>query len=344
MYKNIRELEDNETTVYNEQFYTEFNDKRISKKIVLYHRQCRDGFASAAVIYNKFGESANYYGIDPSKLEEDINKIIDIENKDRKFEPTTLILSADIGFKYTIYENLKKLFGYVKIIDHHKTTDEEFLDKNNKDLYFNNNYCGCVLAFKYFNYNKAVPPFLLYIQDRDLFKETMPDSKAIGLGLLNKVTYKFHKLENNLPNYNKPNFKEWLIYIDKNNFTREKEIGEILEHDTNRNIQMAKSNAIKMSMVVDNKTYKVSVINIAHLISDVGNILAKENPDIDFVLLYRIVGIELFVSLRSYLFDTTIIATFYGGGGHRFASGFTTTIDKMKIIKLENEYIFCLDK
>lgn len=82
--------------------------------------------------------------------------------------------------------------------------------------------------------------------------------------------------------------------------------------------------------------HTVMVCNTSTLISDVGAYLAREN-DVDFAFLYRTVGNEVWVSLRSNRdgnnFDTSAVAKQYGGGGHRNASGFTANIyDFLKML------------
>jgi oligoribonuclease NrnB/cAMP/cGMP phosphodiesterase (DHH superfamily) len=323
---------------------------------ILYHRGCRDGYAAAAVADYYYKEIRNkvidcdsrpdrdqnitnvlFFGLDPGRLVSDLKKVLELDSD-------TIIKSFDVSFSKEAYELLHNRFHNLIIIDHHKTTIDNFPDGLPDQIKCDINYCGCVLAYKYFtlaNSDYFIPLFLLYLQDRDLWKETQKDSNIINEGLFSMVTFEY---ENN--DYNKPIFTKWHPYIDPASIYPTKEsnpfaqkwleeaynIGKYMLEMTNRSVSYLKRNASKVTIrMPDNTEYDVMLINSTGHISELGNVLAKEN-DVFCTMVYRIVGTAVYFSLRSIDDnDTTEISRVYSGGGHRNSSGFECKLSQFKL-------------
>jgi len=223
-------------------------------------------------------------------------------------------------------------------------------------IYFSNDYCGCVLTYIYFNSNieiknDRIPKLLLYINDRDLWKKTQDKTEEVNLGLLTLMPIKYIVK-------NRPDFTEWTkrFEIDdyfedsaKNNDWIEEaaKIGEEQIKQKNIKLEQNAKNAVKATFVIsDNEKKSIMLINSSEMISDMGNYLCLNN-DVDFAFIYRIVGCDIWVSLRSLNnddlklvndennvrknIDVESIAKLYGGGGHRNAAGFTIKFGKLII-------------
>jgi len=76
---------------------------------------------------------------------------------------------------------LNEVANNLLVIDHHKTAMKELegLDY----VVFDLDSSGVTLTWQVFNPGVNIPSILLYIEDRDLWKWELPDSKEISEGL-----------------------------------------------------------------------------------------------------------------------------------------------------------------
>ena len=131
--------------------------------VILYHAECPDGFGAAWAAHKKFGDKAEYIGVShdepvPSGL----------EGKEVYF--------VDFSYSEEIIKHLIKTNKRVTTIDHHFT--REAATKMTQDYSYSTNNSGSVLTWRYFHKDKPVPKLLEYVEDRDLFKFALPDSRA----------------------------------------------------------------------------------------------------------------------------------------------------------------------
>lgn len=297
--------------------------------IVLYHRNCRDGFAAAAVASRYYQEQKDlkqvlFFGLDPSKVMNDLQAVL-------SYNPNCKIRSFDVSYTLEAFNLLKSHFHDLVIVDHHKTTVEVFPDGViPPEIRFNNDYCGCVLAWKYYYGEKEVPLFLNYLQDRDLWKTDMPNSEIINQGLFYLISYSY--IDNDRQ---RPKFDQWWEYMDDSNIWMEKanQIGDVLLKNKERDLDFLKKNARPAQFM----EFSIMCCNATTLVSDLGNVISHEHPETAFTLLYRIVGSEVWFSLRSDNlqegggFDVSTVAKRFGGGGHRNASGFMCQFEQLQI-------------
>lgn len=292
--------------------------------IILYHRGCQDGYAASCIarMYNESHDiTAEYIGV---KQGEDLLKDL------AKYTFTDCdILSFDVAFVPKAYELLKKNNKSIHIYDHHKTTMEAFGSsniENLQDLTINTTICGAVLAWHYYFPLTSVPLFLRYIQDRDLWQTTQEHSEFITESIYNMF-----------PSFQQSDSKKWIDALKSDSWYDEAfKFGSLLVNQKNRNLQAMKPSAMQVTLTtsVTSDSYTIMLLNTSTLISDIGNLLVKENSNVDFALLYRIVGDEIYVSLRSLdKFDTTIVSKLFNGGGHKCASGFTVPFSSFKLQK-----------
>lgn len=306
------------------------------KSIVLYHYPCPDGISAALAAYMyhkqhslpiKFLPNRTFNPLTVSDLHLEGNEIVYL-----------LDFSGPPGFASLLASACKQCI----ILDHHKSAAEELTNPtvalpSNLTVHFDMNKSGATIALDHFkpdNIPQKTLDFFRYIEDADLWRWALPESKAFHCGF-NSLGLEFDATKND----NQKLFDQLLSIdpIDMINRGR-----PILKHR-----QQRIDDAIRCALVVQlggrrlsNSRKALAVIagddtELASYRSELGNQLAEESEKRGHapvgVIAYKEIGMKqencLKVSLRSLREeDTTVISTLYGGGGHRNASGFV--IDK----------------
>lgn len=286
--------------------------------IVLYHRGCNDGIASAWVAYGHFGEDADYmpwqYG-DPLP-----------ELKGKK------VFLVDLSFTKEQIDSVVDDVQFIVIIDHHKSAIEnlEYRYRQCKGiselpvmvmkaegrpvfLYTDIKRSGAVLTWFFFNDvgtlyytgepGAEIPDVLLWIEDYDLWKHYIPEGKALNAWLINGP-----------------------LTIERFNEVATAK-GDARMHIVNQgNMLMAYDNKIINSVIreyiqlVDVGGNKIPFINAPHhLRNEIGDRLSKKYP---YVVLYTERDGKTIYSMRSSNVPVDGFARYNGGGGHAFAAAF----------------------
>lgn len=267
--------------------------------VVVYHGKCRDGFGGAWAAWKKFGDSADYY---PAQRAEDPPEI---KNKEIYFIDFTY--SPEITKKY-ISENKK-----IIIIDHHISAQEavELVPENS----FNINHSGAVLVWQYFFPDQAVPKLLQHIEDTDLWRFNLENTREITAFL---ELYDF-------------DFKLWDEFaINMEDLEKAKKYIEEGKVVLRYEASLIKDAVEDRAELVEFEGYKVLAINYPHfLASNLGHAFVKKNPPIGIVWNEKRGFVT--VSLRSDgIVDVAAIAQKYGGGGHKAAAGFSFPANQPK--------------
>ncbi len=263
----------------------------MAHKIFIYHANCPDGFGSAWAAWKKFGNRAKYI-----PAEHHTNPPEGLDGAD--------LCLMDFTYPASITEDLKKKVASLTIIDHHVTAKSvtESADNHSYAL----DHSGAVLTWKYFHPNKAVPKLLLHIEDVDLWKFKLKNTREVISALyLYKMNFRdWSKLARNLDN---PKTSQKII-----------EAGRAILNYKNRLIDEIVNEA-KMVEFEGYKTLLVPSPSAIH--SELGNALVNKMPPLGIV--YRESGNKIKISLRSDgTVDVSKIALKYGGGGHKGAAGF----------------------
>ncbi len=263
-------------------------DKNI---IILYHGDCSDGFSGAWTAWKKFGDKAEYIGVQyknpvPAGL-------VDKE-----------IYLIDFAYKLEQMQKLMAENKRVTSIDHHISAEPVI--KLTKNYSFDNKHSGCVLAWQYFHPKKAVPKFLLYVEDNDIGKWSMKNSEEI---------LAYARIE-------EKTFKNWDGLVRK------------IENVKSRNQILALGAAIKKfenyvvdglverkAEIVEFEGIQALCVNSPSFPTNIGRAIVKKMPPIGIIWNKEPGGI--YVSLRSNgVADVSKMAGKYGGGGHKAAAGF----------------------
>jgi len=259
--------------------------------VILYHAECPDGFGAAWSAYKKFGNYAEYIGVHHEAPPPE--GLVDKE-----------VYMVDFTYPMDVTEELISKNKRVTAIDHHASMEEVI--KLTQNYSYDNDHSGSVLTWKYFH-KEPVPKLLGYVEDRDLWRFSLPDSRAI-CAFIDSFDYDFdiwNELADNLEDASKIN-----SFIEKGNLIvkYEKEIvKKIIEENTK---------------LVEFEGYKIYSVNAPHeFASDIGHILYKKNPP--FAIIWREDKDRVSVSLRSDgTIDVNQIAAKFGGGGHKTSAGF----------------------
>jgi uncharacterized protein len=269
------------------------------KKYVLYHAQCPDGFGAAYSAWKILKNEAEYIPVNHN------NPIPPLENG-------SLLYIVDFCYPKNILLNLLSRMKQIIILDHHKTAQEDLqaidlAQYPHLSVTFDMNKSGAVLTWEHFH-QTPVPEFLRYIEDKDLWLFLLPQSKEFSAGL------RGYDMD----------FELWdsLQVID---LIKE---GDVLLKYQTKVVERLCGNARMIKIA----GHEVPVVNSSILQSEIGNYLCKIYPDKAFGAVYFEVGEKRFLSLRSVGdFDVAKIASGYGGGGHKNASGFVIDIKQWEV-------------
>ncbi|XP_013630162.1 PREDICTED: uncharacterized protein LOC106336003 [Brassica oleracea var. oleracea] len=324
--------------------------KMVQKKVaVLYHYPCHDGvfaalaahlYFSANSIPSLFFPNTVYSPITISKLPlQDISHLY------------LLDFTGPPGFVQQVSPKVNN----VVILDHHKTAIESLGDVSstckNVTKVLDIGRSGATIAFDYFTQKlkeesrgncremdefKRMRRVFEYIEDADIWKWNLPESKAFNSGIIDLgIEYNF--------NQNSSLFQQLLS----------------LDHDTviNRGRESL-SRKHKLIQEALEQSYEIVLgggaeefgrclaVNgdeIAELRSELGNQLADKSKNLKLrgvgAVVYRVPELgdetKLKISLRSVKEeDTTVVSQRFGGGGHKNASSFllsSTEFEQWKV-------------
>lgn len=261
------------------------------KTLIIYHKNCFDGIASAWVAKRKFPDA----DIFPANYGEPFP---DVSPKDN-------VVIVDFSYPREIMIEVSHVCELL-VIDHHKTAEKACDGLN--FCKFDMNESGASLAWKTFFPDEEMPLLVRYIKDRDLWLFKEYDSEAI-----NSYIQSFPMT---IENYDQLNWEFLNRDIE--------EIGE-LGNAINRYKQTMVETMCTNSVIQSIGGYMVPVVNASILFSEVGSELCKQNPACPFAAYYfdrRKDGIRQW-GLRSIGdFDVSEVAKKFGGGGHKNAAGF----------------------
>lgn len=288
--------------------------------VCFYHFPCDDGFAAAWTVRKRWPDVALY----PINYQQPLPEV-DLAGKN--------LLLVDFSFKSAQLKEIAAIASTVVVIDHHKTAATELADfpkgdgwnpysvglqllahaaaPRNVVTIFDMDQCGAALTWRFCFPNSEIPLLIQLVEDRDLWRCELPDSRRFSL-YLRSFPY---------------DFEIW------------SEINDSARHGTTVWATMKTSaRAIerfydaRVADIVQTATLQALAgfdgVPVAHapysFVSDVGHELLKKYPKAPFAgVIVNAYGGRT-VSLRSDdgRFDVSEIAQKYGGGGHRNAAGF----------------------
>jgi len=302
-----------------------------NKDIVIYHKQCMDGIASAAVYY-MYNPEAVFIPVQHGTVEakDIITTIENVIGEKLTKEHKVLFLDFSIDVKQLI--DISKLVSDLIIIDHHKTFIEgskQLGDYKNINIIFDINESGATLTWDYV-FNTLDYPYIYdrtyaeYVKDRDIWIWKMPYSKEFNNGLRDFV-FDLNSGDTYITKFIDATNMSTVTFIDKGD-----EIGRCVNKIVKGNIATNKLSLVTLR----SKDYIFT--NVTNEISETGNVLClKYNlPSLTYFILAN--GDVIF-SLRSTdeLGDISELAKYYKGGGHSNAAGFTKDLNFLQELYLK---------
>lgn len=155
------------------------------KFLCIYHGGCDDGFGAAWAVRDALGEKvelvAGQYGRDPP----------DVAGRD--------VILVDFSYKRPVLDDMAKSARSILILDHHKTAQEDLatlprvLDRIDWQgqaeagigamVLFDMDRSGAGIAWDFFHPGTARPAFINYLEDRDLWRKSLPGSDEFTIAL-----------------------------------------------------------------------------------------------------------------------------------------------------------------
>ena len=273
----------------------------------LYHANCADGFTAAWAIWRRW-PNAKFF---PASYGSAVADTLKAELPLLKFTPHVLL----VDFSYPA-DQLRALAFYtdVTVLDHHKTAQADLqplLDDGTVAGVFDMERSGAMLAWQYANPTRHYPPSLVqHVQDRDLWRFEMHDTRAIHAWLSTRP-YTFARWEEANDILNCLPARERAIVA-----------GECVLAKQDLDIKSVIRSAGGRKLTIGG--HRVPVANCPYwLVSETGNRLSVGQP---FSATYVDTATGRGWSLRSQPdgVDVSDIAKLYGGGGHARAAGFHT--------------------
>lgn len=263
----------------------------MSKTLVVYHDPCDDGFGAAWVASKKLGtQDVVYRGAkygDPKAL-----TTADAAQYDRIYMLDFTLNSRESMDAIAMVTNLK-------VIDHHKSAAA--LLSGAPYAMFDMNHSGTILTYKHFFPDNTPFPFILHIEDRDLWRFKMEGTKEFTAALRSypRTFKQWDRLE-------------WLVKPLKAE-------GQAILRAVNKQVE----DILAAGGSQDGFFGYPSVNSPIHQ-SELAHALLERNPDAEFAsVFYALPDGRINVSLRSRdTFDVSRLAAHFGGGGHKNAAGF----------------------
>ncbi len=252
---------------------------------VLYHANCADGFGAAYAVWKRLARAAEYlpvrHGDPPPEL-----------------PPGARVAIVDFSYSREVLLELKERCPQLLVLDHHKSAQQDL--EGLEFARFDMQKSGARLAWEHWWPELPLPALLAYVEDRDLWRWALPDSRAVSLGLQS------HPMS----------FELW-DRLDPEELRTE---GQAILRFQDQQV----ARAVSRARLTELAGYQVPTVNSCLFQSEIGDELCQAYPEAPFSGVYYTnqEGRQAW-SLRSRGdFDVSEVARQFGGGGHRSAAGF----------------------
>lgn len=269
--------------------------------IVIHHHPCRDGFAAAHAAWRWFRDNGllervdflpYQYGDDPPDQEALADKRVYI---------------VDFSFSREVLVRMSTATKSLVVLDHHKTAEEALQGLGNDGsffVHFDQDHSGAILAWRFFHGDELPPWFYPYVEDRDLWRFRLPHSRELNEAIA--IWPQDHEL--------------WDRY-GAQPMDLHRVAGAALLDAKDHYVEGHRDFAIigKWMGYPD-----IPVLNTTHAISDTIGALAEDH--LFAVGWFMRADRQYQYSLRSRGdFDVSELCKKLGGGGHKNASGFSSS-------------------
>ena len=144
------------------------------KSLCIYHGGCDDGFAAAWCVRHALVDQVEFY---PG-----------VYQKEPPPHEGRHVIFVDFSYKRPVLETMLRSATSILILDHHKTAQEDLKDLPlpgsgaTLSALFDMERSGAALAWDFF-VGGSRPDFIEYVQDRDLWRKTLPHGDEFTIAL-----------------------------------------------------------------------------------------------------------------------------------------------------------------
>lgn len=280
--------------------------------LTVIHHTDWDGIASAYAV-----KQAVRHGLIPSETQENMRFVPANYGDDAPLDEDIVgrhVVIVDFCYPVDVLKEIKEKAASVIVIDHHATTPAS-ANEAGVELVFDDQRSGAALVWDfYFASWKDRPTLVEYVQDHDLWRFKLPQSRTARA-----------YLQSIPPN----SIREAEIQADifQTNFDRVINEGAII----NRFNAKVIDEALKTRHVVNIGGHMVCAFNAHVLGPETADMAARLLESSPFFAVWKRVGDKYVVSIykgegRGEGLDLSEIAKAYGGGGHKNAAGFVCDI------------------
>jgi uncharacterized protein len=262
----------------------------MKKRMVIYHANCRDGFTAAWVAWRLYKDGHTEYL--PAQYGDAPPDVTDRE-----------VLIVDFSYPRDTLRRMAEAATSIRVLDHHKTAQADL--EGVPFATFDMNRSGAGIAWDVLHASEARPWLVDYVEDRDLWRFALPDSKEVNAWIAACRS---------------DTFEQW-DELEALGVRKAAERGIAVNAFIDRYVHDTAATA----RLVVFEGHTIPIVNAAYVcISELVGKLAETAP---FALGWQQRADGLYqYSLRSRgdAVDVSEIAKRYGGGGHRNAAGFTS--------------------
>ncbi|GAB4280171.1 MAG: DHH family phosphoesterase [Oscillatoriaceae cyanobacterium] len=252
---------------------------------ILYHGHCYDGFGAAWAAWKALGDNAQYIGVNYGEPQPEI-------------PDNAAVFIVDFSYPRDVLLELKERSSSLLVLDHHKTAQEDLRELD--FAVFDMQKSGAMLAWEFWHPGEPIPELISYIQDRDLWRFELPQSREVFVAL---TSYPM----------------EFQVWDSLDVGFLKTEGAPILRFQ-----QQTVKNICRNAFYRDVGGYNIPVVNATAFFSDVAHELCCRYPEAAFTAYYydRKDGKRQWGLRSEGDFDVSAVAKKLGGGGHRNAAGF----------------------
>lgn len=266
----------------------------MDRTIILYHGNCPDGFGGAYAAWKKFGDAAEYLPL--SRGEE--APVEDCRD--------AVLYFVDFCYTKEVMDQFVAAAKSVTVLDHHEGVQEVI--ESMPEFVYDSTRSGAGIAWDYFHPDQPRPKLLNHVEDDDLFRFTLEDTREI-ITYLEVQPFTFETWDEIAQKLDDPASKETML--EKARIYRE--YFEIL---ANQSVDHA-----KLVSFDGHEVYFAASHPLKSMKSLIGNLLARKQGPFALVVSPHPEGYG--VSIRGDgSIDVAKIAQKFGGNGHPSSAGF----------------------
>jgi hypothetical protein len=265
----------------------------MERTIILYHANCPDGFGGAYSAWKKYGDSAEYrpmgYG-DPAPTDLDGAQVFFI----------------DFCYDQARMDAIKAVAASLTVLDHHEGVEE--VVRSMPTYVYDANRSGATIAWSYFHPDIPTPHLLSVIEDDDLFRFALPETKPL-LSYIAVKPFSFEFWDTLASDLDDPKRAEPLLA----KISAYREYFDLL---IEQSVERAKLVEFEGYQIYIGQTHPMKP-----MVSALGNALARKQGPFGLVIQVRTEGLA--ISMRGDgTLDLVPIAKKYGGNGHHYSCAF----------------------